>query len=102
MPTLTRRDIIKATAAGYGSVVISTSLLGCSSDTRAPQPLPYRVQFLHGVASGDPQQDRVILWTRVTPADPVSSVVLLLELASDSEFTEDVQRIRVEAFIIGR
>lgn len=24
--------------------------------------------FLHGVASGDPWQDRVILWTRVTPA----------------------------------
>ena len=24
--------------------------------------------FRHGVASGDPQQDRVILWTRVTPA----------------------------------
>lgn len=25
--------------------------------------------FNHGVASGDPLQDRVILWTRVTPAD---------------------------------
>ncbi|MDH4385582.1 MAG: alkaline phosphatase D family protein [Caulobacter sp.] len=26
-----------------------------------------RIAFLHGVASGDPLQDRVILWTRVTP-----------------------------------
>jgi hypothetical protein len=25
------------------------------------------VEFLHGVASGDPLTDRVILWTRVTP-----------------------------------
>jgi alkaline phosphatase D len=25
------------------------------------------VGFRHGVASGDPQQDRVILWTRITP-----------------------------------
>ncbi len=23
--------------------------------------------FFHGVASGDPQSDRVIIWTRVTP-----------------------------------
>jgi len=26
-----------------------------------------QVAFRHGVASGDPQQDRVILWTRITP-----------------------------------
>lgn len=28
------------------------------------------VSFKHGVASGDPLADRVILWTRITPADP--------------------------------
>ena len=28
------------------------------------------VSFRHGVASGDPQQDRVILWTRITPEVP--------------------------------
>lgn len=28
------------------------------------------VAFKHGVASGDPLADRVILWTRITPADP--------------------------------
>lgn len=28
-----------------------------------------RLAFLHGVASGDPLADRVILWTRVTPAE---------------------------------
>ena len=27
--------------------------------------------FQHGVASGDPLSDRVILWTRVSPADPL-------------------------------
>ncbi|WP_309645602.1 alkaline phosphatase D family protein [Phenylobacterium sp.] len=30
------------------------------------------VTFNHGVASGDPLADRVILWTRVTPADPAA------------------------------
>lgn len=30
-------------------------------------------RFQHGLASGDPLADRVILWTRVTPADPAAS-----------------------------
>ncbi|MFN7056276.1 alkaline phosphatase D family protein [Hyphomonas sp.] len=33
------------------------------SSARAPAPLP----FAHGVASGDPREDRIILWTRITP-----------------------------------
>ena len=28
------------------------------------------VSFRHGVASGDPTQDRVVLWTRITPEKP--------------------------------
>ena len=28
---------------------------------------PQWAPFFHGVASGDPLQDRVIIWTRVTP-----------------------------------
>lgn len=30
------------------------------------------VAFNHGVASGDPLADRVMLWTRITPADPAA------------------------------
>jgi alkaline phosphatase D len=32
-----------------------------------------QAQFLHGVASGDPAADSVVLWTRVTPEDGVAS-----------------------------
>jgi len=32
------------------------------------------VAFKHGVASGDPTQDRVVLWTRVTPDKPGADV----------------------------
>ncbi|MES2034205.1 MAG: alkaline phosphatase D family protein, partial [Pseudomonadota bacterium] len=28
------------------------------------------VSYQHGVASGDPQQDRIVFWTRVTPSSP--------------------------------
>jgi len=34
-----------------------------------------RVRFDHGVASGDPTADRVILWTRITPMDPSAGSV---------------------------
>lgn len=32
------------------------------------------VSFLHGVASGDPTQDRVVLWTRITPSQPGADI----------------------------
>jgi alkaline phosphatase D len=32
------------------------------------------VKFLHGVASGDPTQDRVVLWTRITPQVPGAQI----------------------------
>lgn len=32
------------------------------------------VSFKHGVASGDPKQDRVVLWTRITPEKPGADV----------------------------
>jgi alkaline phosphatase D len=45
------------------------------------------VTFGHGVASGDPLADRVILWTRVTPAHPASSAVAInWEIADDKAF----------------
>ncbi|MEH8017724.1 alkaline phosphatase D family protein [Rheinheimera muenzenbergensis] len=89
MTRLTRRDFLKASAAGFGSVVISTSLIGCSSDTREPVALPYRVQFLHGVASGDPSSDAIILWTRVS-AD-ATTVPLQWQLAEDRQFNRIIR-----------
>lgn len=42
--------------------------------------------FYHGVASGDPLIDRVIIWTRVTPVDSVASVSVRWEISSDENF----------------
>lgn len=89
MTKLTRRDFLKASAAGFGAAVLSTSLIGCSSDTREPLPLPYRVQFLHGVASGDPATDAIILWTRVS-AD-AATVPVSWQLAQDKDFKQIVR-----------
>jgi alkaline phosphatase D len=45
------------------------TLLGLSAagPAAAQPPRPLEVTFQHGVASGDPTQTRVILWTRITP-----------------------------------
>lgn len=54
-----------------------------------PDPRPYSA-FLHGVASGDPLPDAVILWTRVSPrpgVDPPASIDVAWEVASDAAFT---------------
>ncbi|NNK87095.1 MAG: hypothetical protein HKO90_02320 [Flavobacteriaceae bacterium] len=42
--------------------------------------------FYHGVASGDPLQDAVIIWTRVTPETQLPEVNVSWEVAIDSAF----------------
>jgi len=49
-----------------------------------------RTVFLHGVASGDPLADRVVLWTRVSGASGRTSV--RWEVADDEAFTRTVRR----------
>lgn len=43
--------------------------------------------FYHGVASGDPLNDRVIIWTRVTPKDSVARILVTWEIAEDEAFS---------------
>jgi alkaline phosphatase D len=38
------------------------------------------VAFKHGVASGDPKQDRVVLWTRITPEKPGAEIAYTWKL----------------------
>ena len=53
------------------------------------------VRFEHGVASGDPLRDRVILWTRATPVEvprPGDKALLRWEVSSSPDFSEVVSR----------
>ncbi len=69
---ITRRSFVSAAAAA----AVTTSV------ARAHRP-PQHGTFRHGVASGDPLHDRVILWTRVTPADPHDDVEVKWQIARD-------------------
>lgn len=49
--------------------------------------------FLHGVASGDPLRDRVILWTRASPRSADAAAVSVeWEMAEDTDFQRGVLR----------
>ena len=51
------------------------ALLGLGAATPATgQTAKLGIRFNHGVASGDPLQDRVVLWTRITPDKPGGQV----------------------------
>lgn len=43
--------------------------------------------FYHGVASGDPLPDRVVIWTRVTPETIMNSIHVKWEIAEDPNFS---------------
>jgi alkaline phosphatase D len=49
------------------------ALFGLGAATPAMATPAGKVAFKHGVASGDPLTDRVILWTRITPQTPATA-----------------------------
>lgn len=83
MTKLTRRDFLKASAMGMGAVVVSTGLAGCVFDSDDKRS----TMFTHGVASGDPLADGVVLWTRAVPdKDFEKAVSVAWEVATDKDF----------------
>ncbi|MER5765581.1 alkaline phosphatase D family protein [Streptomyces sp. NPDC002082] len=93
VPTPRRRTVVLAAAATAALVPIAA--LGAEAAHAATgEDVP---SFLHGVASGDPLPDGVLLWTRVTPtagAVPGSgagpAVAVGWEVAEDKAFSRIV------------
>ena len=85
-----RRRFLRNVTLGSVAVGGVLPLGACGSDDDAPAPEAPKVSYQHGVASGDPQPDRVILWTRVTPAAD-GEVPVSWEVASDAQFATIVK-----------
>ncbi len=81
-----RRDFMR----GLGAGLLATAVI------RPAQVWAADSLFRHGVASGDPLADRVIIWTRVTSATP-GSVAVTWEVALDAAFQRVIRRGRVLA-----
>ena len=86
MTRLTRRGALGFGAAGLGLAACTTPAPGASVPA-----FPHKVSFDHGVASGDPAQTSVILWTRVTTEAP-GAVPVTWIVARDPEFKQVVKR----------
>jgi alkaline phosphatase D len=93
-----RREFLKI-AGSFAVTASARGLLGCGDDDASSAAArPDAKAFPQGVASGDPQATRVMLWTRVAPATNSSDpVALVLEVATDERFAERVVRRELEA-----
>ena len=87
MRHISRRGFLSTTGAALGALPFVRSI-----DTLAQTANPV---FRHGVASGDPLSDRVILWTRVTPRTGGPQRVAW-QLARDERVTQIVARGEIE------
>ena len=79
---ITRRGIL-------GALTASTAV-ACSPTTSTPLTANTQIAsgaFAHGIASGDPTAEAVILWTRLTPDDPMAGPIdVMWEVSKDPSF----------------
>ncbi|RYJ31254.1 alkaline phosphatase [Streptomyces sp. L-9-10] len=95
-PSPRRRTVVKAAAATAAATALAAPVVLGGSATASAAGAP---AFLHGVASGDPLPDGVLLWTRVTPSpDAVpgsgkgADTEVFWEVAEDQRFASVVAR----------
>ena len=86
-----RRRALKLLGLGALSPAAASPIAASPSD--AP------IRFRHGVASGDPTLDSLIIWTRITPADPAhrDAIPVAWTVAEDAGFRHIAARGRAIA-----
>ena len=92
--SISRRELIQKSLASFGALSLPVSLTACGSDDDSTSET--KVEFLHGVASGDPLKDRVILWTRITPQDTSLRLEVVWEIATDDKFSQIINTGKVQ------
>jgi alkaline phosphatase D len=93
-----RRELLRRSLLSAGGLAIGHSAIGCGAEaepalasdaqctTHGSTETGVCARFQHGVASGDPLPDAVILWTRVTPPAGAERVDVAWQIAADPEF----------------
>jgi alkaline phosphatase D len=90
---VTRRDFLKragAASAALGLAPLAGAAVSSPASRDMGAAAAAGTPFLHAVASGDPQSERVMLWTRLTV--DVESIAVEYEVATDPAMTEIVAR----------
>ncbi|MEO5559347.1 MAG: alkaline phosphatase D family protein, partial [Dokdonella sp.] len=83
MPAIDRREFLKVAAALGATLAVGCAPVRPSSSGWRER----RDLYPHGVASGDPDHNSVLLWTRRPYADGRERATLRLEVAEDAAFT---------------
>lgn len=101
---ISRRELIQKSLFGFGALSLPVAFSGCN-DGSDEESSEAQADFLHGVASGDPLQDKVILWTRLTPVDLSARLKVAWEVATDDQFklnlkTGVVQTTKTDDFTV--
>ncbi|MFC3678980.1 alkaline phosphatase D family protein [Bacterioplanoides pacificum] len=88
--SVSRRSLLKNLGLA-GAAASVAGPVGAMSSTPAVDPLADKniADFGHGVASGDPLADRVILWTRITPLVN-AAIDVKWRICRDVEMTDEV------------
>lgn len=87
---ISRRELIQKSLFGFGALSLPVAFTGCN-DGSDEEGSETQADFLHGVASGDPLQDKVILWTRLTPVDFSAPLKVTWEIATDDQFKQNLK-----------
>ncbi len=77
-----RRMFLRGSAA-LGMSAALPGVVGCAPP---PDPIGGPAPFRHGVASGDPESQSVVLWTRVDPTDTQAAATVRWEVATTGGF----------------
>ena len=94
---MSRRELLQKSLASFGALSLPISLTACGGDSDdGMQSDSVKADFLHGVASGDPLKDKVILWTRLTPNDVSLRLEVIWEIALDQKFSQLVNFGKVQ------
>ncbi|MEM5518699.1 alkaline phosphatase D family protein [Henriciella sp. AS95] len=95
MSTISRRHFLGFGAGAAGLAACATTGNPLADNRPA---FDGDVSFAHGVASGDPLTDRVILWTRVTPSNPAATgtVPVSVLVARNPDMTDIVSQALTE------
>lgn len=96
--TISRREFIEKSSLGVGGLILSTILVGsCAKDDDPPGHPDQKGSFDHGVASFDPTESKVILWTRVNPGNNAETIALTYDLATDGAFSKIIKTEKINA-----
>lgn len=98
--------MLKIMKIGSGFIFLLLVIASCSKKEATDLPSlptdgianyydPDLKPFYHGVASGDPLPDRVIIWTRVTPEDSLAEIEVTWQISRDESFSQLVNSGKV-------